>query len=308
MEPFNILIADPVDSYIIDKLSALELIRVRYEPNISRGELLQKIANYDVLIVRSRTVVDSEIIRNAKKLKIIARAGIGLDNIDLEEASKRGIKIVYAPGASTNSAAELTLGLIVTAARRIDKSMSYFREGKMEKVTGIELFGKTLGIIGYGRIGSRVAEMARAFGMNILAYDIIDVSNKVAFVNGKQVSLEELLANSDIITLHVTVDIKSRPILGEKEFSIIKEGSIVVNTSRAVVIEPGPLLEALNSNKVSCYAADVFWEGKSDVETKIYAHPNAIFTTHIGAQTKESQRRIAEMLVQNIIKEIGGVR
>jgi Phosphoglycerate dehydrogenase and related dehydrogenases len=174
---FKVLITDPVDQYMIKTLQNNGLI-VDYKPEISREELLKIIDQYQVLVVRSRTKVDKEIIRYGTNLKIIARAGIGLDNIDTEEASKRNIKIVYAAGASTDSAAELTIGLLLTAARKLYDSMNMAKGGIFKKIEGIELAGKTIGVIGFGRIGTKVAKVCKALDMNVIAYDVIDIKER----------------------------------------------------------------------------------------------------------------------------------
>lgn len=197
---FKVLITDPVDQYMIKTLQNNGLI-VDYKPEISREELLKIIDQYQVLVVRSRTKVDKEIIRYGTNLKIIARAGIGLDNIDTEEASKRNIKIVYAAGASTDSAAELTIGLLLTAARKLYDSMNMAKGGIFKKIEGIELAGKTIGVIGFGRIGTKVAKVCKALDMNVIAYDVIDIKEKANMLGVKVAeSLDELLKNSDVIT------------------------------------------------------------------------------------------------------------
>ncbi|MEM3515427.1 MAG: NAD(P)-dependent oxidoreductase, partial [Saccharolobus sp.] len=240
---FKVLITDPVDQYMLKTLQENKLI-VDYKPEITREELLKIIDNYEILIVRSRTKVDKEIIERGKNLRIIARAGIGLDNIDTEEAVKRNIRIVYAPGASTDSAAELTIGLMLIAARRLYDSMNMAKGGIFKKIEGIELAGKTIGIIGFGRIGTKVAKVCKALDMNVLAYDIVDISERARSVGAKVVNnIEELLANSDIVSFHVTVDKNAKPILDDNTFRYVKTNSIIINTSRAVVVDGKALLK-----------------------------------------------------------------
>lgn len=255
---YKILITDPVDQYMIKTLQEYGLI-VDYKPEISREELLKVISDYQILIVRSRTKVDKEIIEKGINLKVIARAGIGLDNIDTEEAERRNIKIVYAPGASTDSAAELTIGLMIAVARRLYESMNLAKGGIFKKIEGIELAGKTIGIIGFGRIGSKVAKVCKALDMNVIAYDIIDISEKASKLGVNVAnSIEELLSNSDIISFHVTVGKDAKPILDENKFKYIKNNTIIINTSRAVVIDGKALLKYINMKNL-IYATDVFW-------------------------------------------------
>jgi len=306
---YKILITDPVDQYMIKTLQEYGLI-VDYKPEISREELLKVISDYQILIVRSRTKVDKEIIEKGINLKVIARAGIGLDNIDTEEAERRNIRIVYAPGASTDSAAELTIGLMIAAARRLYESMNLAKGGIFKKIEGIELAGKTIGIIGFGRIGSKVAKVCKALDMNVIAYDIIDISEKASKLGVNVAnSIEELLSNSDIISFHVTVGKDTKPILDENKFKYIKNNTIIINTSRAVVIDGKALLKYINMKNL-IYATDVFWHEppKEEWELALLRHERVIVTTHIGAQTKEAQHRVAVMTTNNLInvlKETG---
>ncbi|WP_338601569.1 NAD(P)-dependent oxidoreductase [Sulfolobus tengchongensis] len=309
---FKVLITDPVDQYMLKTLQSYGLM-VDYKPEMSREELLKVIGNYQALVVRSRTKVDKEVIQRGINLKVIARAGIGLDNIDTEEASKRNIKIVYAPGASTDSAAELTIGLLIVAARRLYDSMNMAKGGIFKKIEGVELAGKTIGIIGFGRIGSKVAKVCKALDMNVIVYDVIDVREKANMIGVKVAeSLEDLLKVSDILSFHVTVGKDAKPILNDSTFKIVKDNAIIINTSRAAVIDGKALLKYIDEKNLT-YATDVLWNEppKEDWEMKLLRHERVIVTTHIGAQTKEAQRRVAVVTTNNLIealKEIGVLR
>ncbi|QIW24135.1 3-phosphoglycerate dehydrogenase [Sulfolobus sp. S-194] len=303
------LITDPIDEILIKTLRE-KGIQVDYMPEISKDELLNIIGNYDIIVVRSRTKVTKDVIEKGKKLKIIARAGIGLDNIDIEEAERRNIKVVYAPGASTDSAVELTIGLMIAAARKMYTSMALAKSGIFKKIEGLELAGKTIGIVGFGRIGTKVGIIASAMGMKVLAYDILDIREKAEKINAKAVSLEELLKNSDVITLHVTVSKNAKPIIDYPQFELMKDNVIIVNTSRAVAVNGKALLDYIKKGKVYAYATDVFWNEppKEEWELELLKHEKVIVTTHIGAQTKEAQKRVAEMTTQNLLnamKELG---
>ncbi len=198
----KVLITDPVDKTLIEKLSQYN-VQIDYKPEIEREELLKIIGNYDVLVVRSRTKVDKEVIEKGTNLKVVARAGIGLDNIDTDEAEKRKIKVVYAPGASTDSAAELTIGLLLVAARNLYESIGLAKNGVFKKTQGIELAGKTIGIIGFGRIGSKVGQVAKALGMHVLAYDVMDVRERAKQIGAEVVDLQEV-----IVTPHIGAQTK----------------------------------------------------------------------------------------------------
>ncbi|MCG3108875.1 Glyoxylate reductase [Metallosphaera sp. J1] len=304
-ENLTILITDPIDEYMIRTLKTKGL-RVNYQPDIDREELLKVVENYDVLVVRSRTKVDKEVIERGKRLRVIARAGIGVDNIDTEEAERRKIRVVYAPGASTDSAAELTIGLMLAGARNMFTSMTLAKSGIYKKTEGVELSGKTIGIIGFGRIGYKVGVIAKAMGMNVLAYDVIDVSNRAAEIGARAVSLDELVTQSDVISIHVTVGKDAKPILTSREFEMMKKGVIIVNTSRAVAVDGKALLHYIKEGKVMSYATDVFWHEppKEEWELELLRHERVTVTTHIGAQTKEAQYRVAVMTTENLLRAL----
>lgn len=302
-ESLRILITDPVDEYMVRTLKERGL-KLSYQPDITREELLKVVEGYDILVVRSRTKVDKQVIEKGKNLKIIARAGIGVDNIDTDEAERRKIRVVYAPGASTDSAAELTIGLMISAARNMFTSMSLAKAGIYKKTQGVELSGKTIGIIGFGRIGYKVGVITKAMGMNVIAYDVVDVSKRVEGI-GKAVTLDELVSESDVISIHVTVGKDAKPILTAREFEMMKRGVIIVNTSRAVAVDGKALLKYIKEGKIT-YATDVFWNEppKEEWEVELLRHERVTVTTHIGAQTKEAQYRVAVITTENLLKAI----
>lgn len=300
----NILITDAVDEYIINTLKD-KGFNVDYKPGINKEDLLKTISEYDALIVRSRTKVDKDIINAGSRLRLIARAGVGLDNIDVEYAKSKGIEVINAPEGSTESAAELTIGLMIAAARLIPLQNSLIKNGDWPKgkYVGIELQDKTLGIIGFGRIGQRVSTIAKALGMDVIAYDVIDISRKANELGVRTVSFDDLLKVSDIITIHVTLTPQSYHMIGPREFELMKNGVIIINTSRGEVIDTKALLNALNTGKIAAAALDVLEHEppKEPWELELIKHPKVIITPHIGAETKEAQRRIAEILVNKII-------
>jgi len=302
------LITDHVDDYVVRGLSEGG-VSVDYRPGIGVEELLRIIGDYDVLVVRSRTRVGKELIDAAKRLKIIARAGVGLDNIDVDYARSRGIEVINAPEGSTESVAELTIGLMLCAARLIPLQDRLIKSGEWPKgrYTGLELSGKYLGIVGFGRIGQRVAELALAFGMRVLAHDIVDISDRAKALGVSSVGLEELLRESDFITIHVSLNETSKHLIGRNEFRMMKRGVIIVNTSRGEVIDGRALLEALREGKVRAAALDVLEHEppREDWERELVNHPNVIVTPHIGAETPEAQGRIAKLLVERIMRRLG---
>jgi D-3-phosphoglycerate dehydrogenase len=304
-ENLKLLITDPMDNVMLQMLQERG-IKVDYKPEIDRNSLLNEISNYDVVVVRSRTKLDKEIIERGKNLKIIARAGIGLDNIDVDEAEKRGIKIVYAPGASTDSAVELTIGLMILGARPIFQGISMVKSGSFKKLPGVELAGKTIGIVGFGRIGTKVARVCQALDMKVIAYDVVDIKERAQKMGVIPVNtIDELVRESNVISFHVTVGNDAKPIVTEEHFRQMKEGTILVNTSRAIAIDGKALLKYIDERKLTL-VTDVFWHEppKEDWEIQLARHDRVLITPHIGAQTKEAQYRVAVMTTKNLIQAI----
>jgi D-3-phosphoglycerate dehydrogenase len=296
----KVLICDPVDNVLRDKLK--DRFEIDYNPEMSPGELLDTIQNYEVVVVRSRTKITRDVISRGKKLKIIARAGIGVDNIDTDYAEEKNIKIVYAPGSSTESVVEITLAMMIIGARSLYKGIENTKENNFTKLKGIELEGKTLGVLGFGRIGKAIADAAKTFKMKFIAYDPMPVEYP-EYV--KKVSLKELLQESDVISINVTMRKNSPYILNDPDLAQLKDGVIIVNTSRARAINGKDMLKYLKNGKISAFVSDVFWDepAKDDYEIEMLKLDNVMITPHLGAQTKEAQKRIAIMTADNIIKE-----
>jgi D-3-phosphoglycerate dehydrogenase len=294
----RILIADSLDQEAIDQLKATPGLEVEVKTGLKEEELVKVIPDFDVVVVRSATKITRPVIEAGKNLKLIIRAGIGLDNIDVAAAKEKGIEVANTPAATSISVAEHTLGLMLGAVRHHGPANLSMKQHKWEKkaFTGTELYGKTLGIIGFGRIGREVAKRALAFGMNILAYDVVEIKTDLPV---KQVPLEELLKQADIITLHVPKT--PRPILGEAEFALMKEGVVIVNVARGGVVDEKALLQALNSGKVRAAALDVF-EKEPPEDFTLIDHPKVTATPHLGASAEEGQKR-AGLEVVRIIKE-----
>ncbi|ALL01589.1 3-phosphoglycerate dehydrogenase [Pyrodictium delaneyi] len=310
LEGARVLVTDPVDGLLLEALKAAGL-EVDYRPGITRGELLVAIPGYDALVVRSRTKVDRVVIERAERLKVIARAGVGLDNIDVHAAHEHGIRVVNAPGAATQSVAELTIALLIAAARRLHESIELARKGIWKKVMGVELYGKTLAVIGFGRIGRRVTEIAKAIGMDIIAYDVVDISNYAEKLGVSVAhSLHDALAEADAVTLHVPLTPDTYHLMSWDEFRVMKRGAILVNTSRGAVVDSEALLWALEEGIVGAAALDVLEHEppETEAERKLAAHPRVILTTHIGASTIEAQRRVAVETARKLIEALADAR
>ena len=299
---YRVIVTEPVDPLLLDGLKKLGL-NVHVRNGVDRETLLREIGDYEIIVVRSKTKVDKELLEKAARLKIIVRAGSGLDNIDVEEAVKRGLKVINAPEASVQSVAELTIALMIAAARRVYEACSRVKSGEWKKLMGVELYGKTLGVIGFGRIGSRVGRLARCIGMKVIAYDVRDIRDKAREVGAEVVDeLDELLARSDVITIHVPLKSDTYHMISYREFRLMKNGVILVNASRGKVVDTKALLEAIEEGIVAAAALDVLENEppKEEWEFKLIKHPRVIVTPHIGAQTIEAQRRVAEVILEKL--------
>jgi D-3-phosphoglycerate dehydrogenase len=295
------LIIDNVDPVIKERLERIG-IKVDLRPGISKEELIKIVKDYNILIFRGRLKIDKEVIDAGTNLKILARYGVGLDNVDVEYAVKKGIAVVNAPRAPAQSVAELTFGLMLSVARRIPLLDVKVKGGEWPKgkYIGMELSGKTLGIIGFGRIGKAVAHIARCIGMKILATDIIDVSADVEKIGGKQVPLEQLLRESDVVSIHVPLTPETYRLLNADRLALLKDNAILINTSRGEVIDHEALLQHLD--RLWGVGLDVLPEEppKSPQLRKLLTHEKVVVTPHVGSETYEAMRRLAEELVSNI--------
>jgi len=268
-------------------------------------ELLKKIGEYDCIIVRSATKVTKEVIEAGKNLKVIARGGVGLDNVDVPVAESKGIKVLNTPAASSISVAELALAHMLALSRFLHVSTMEMRQGKWPKKEygeGIELYKKNLGILGLGNIGKEVARRGLALGMNVIAYD--PIVNSVDF-SVEMTTKEKVLANADFITLHLPLNKKEGPVIGKKELDMMKKGVVIVNCARGGVVDEAALLEALNSGKVGAAGLDVFMnEPPTDAQKALINHPRVSVSPHIGGSTVEAQDRVGIEIAQKVVKAL----
>ncbi len=300
----RILASDGMEKNAVATLRAQghEVVEQFYEP----AELAEQVKNFDVLVVRSATKVRVPIIDAAcetGRLKLIIRGGVGIDNIDHEYAESKGIKVMNTPRASSQSVAELALGHMLSCARFISIAGHTMREDKWEKKAygkGIELGGRTLGIVGYGRIGQALGKMAKAIGMNVIAFDIYHVPGIEEQLGIPYVEMDELLAKSDFISVHAPA-VDGGKLINAENIAKMKDGVVIINTSRGSNVDEDALLEALNSGKVRSAGLDVFAEEPA-TNHALYSHPMVSCTPHIGAATKEAQTRIGAEIVDIIGK------
>jgi D-3-phosphoglycerate dehydrogenase len=293
----KILVADSLDKEALEQLKSVPGFEVTVKTGMDEAELVKTIPRFNSIIVRSATKVTRKVVEAATALELIVRAGIGLDNVDAAAAKEKGIAVANTPAATTISVAELTFGLMLSAVRHLGRANVGMKQHKWEKkiLSGTELYGKTLGLIGAGRIGLAVAERAIAFGMKVIAYDVVKIQTPL---DVRQVGLDELLAEADMISLHLPKQPKY--IIGEPEFGKMKSGVILINASRGGTVDEKALLNALNTGKVKAAALDVF-EKEPPEDFALIDHPNVMAIPHIGAAAEEGQKR-AGLEVVKILK------
>ncbi|MCX6056426.1 MAG: hydroxyacid dehydrogenase [Chloroflexi bacterium] len=302
---WKILITDGLDSNGIAILRKSAV--VTEQSGISAEDLLQGISEFDALIVRGRTKVNQAVFEAGSKLKVVGRAGVGVDNIDLASAKAHKVTVVNSPLATTTAVAELTLGLMLGSVREIARADASMKAGKWIKkeFEGAELNGKNLGVIGFGRIGAAVAKRAAAFGMIILGYDPLIPADEIEKRGGNAVSFEDLLKGSDMITMHLPLTTDTKGLLDQKAFAKMKQGVYIICAARGGVIDESALLEALNSGKVAGAALDVFAVEPPGL-TELVSHPKVVETPHIGAQTVEAQNRAAHDIAEEVLAALDG--
>ena len=294
----KVLVCDSISPLAIERMRKA-CLEVDVNDKVTADELLQIIGAYDAMVVRSRTKVRKPVIDAATNLKVVVRGGVGVDNIDVDYAQARGIKILNTHGASTYSVAELTIGYLFALARPIVQSTASMREGLWEKsrFEGIEIQGKILGIIGMGRIGMAVATSAAALGMIVLGYDSRTIG-PAPFM--QMVSLDELLARSDFITLHIPLTEDSRHLINADAIATMKTGVRIVDCARGGVIDEDALYDAIRAGKVAGAALDVF-ETEPLTDRRLFELPQVIGSPHIGASTHEATARIGDEVAELLI-------
>ena len=298
----KVIITDPIAKAGV-KMLVDAGIEVDERPGLPPADLIQAIPAYDAIIVRSATKVTADVINAGTNLKVVGRAGVGLDNVDKKAADARGIKVVNTPSATSVTVAELALGHMLACARSIPQATQSLREGKWEKKTfkGTELFGKTLGLIGAGRIGTELGKRALAMGMKVQVYDPLIKECPV----GNACDLPELLKTADYISLHVPKTDQTKHIINKESIAQMKKGVVIVNCARGGVVDEEALYEGLKSGQVGAAALDVF-ENEPIKDFKLFSLPNVIGTPHVGAQTREGQERAGIGIAEEVRKVLLG--
>jgi len=298
----RVLVSDPLAD---DSVAAMRQagLTVDVKTDLSPDELAKEIVNYDAIVVRSATKLRAPIIDSASNLRLIVRAGVGMDNIDVDYARSKHIEVRNTPAASSSSVAELALGHLLSLARYIGRGTVSLKNGSWEKkaLKGVEIEGKTLGIIGIGRIGQLLAKKAKALGMEIIAFDrFINESPLPGLVT--MVSFDRLLKESDFISLHIPFDPKEGAVIGRDEFALMKGSVRIINCARGGVIDEVALAEALASGQVAGAALDVFAAEPPDVNDALFSQPSLSLSPHIGAATVEAQGRVGKEAAEIVIE------
>ena len=304
----SVLICDQVNPILKEVLEKNGL-KVTYEPEITPEQTSEKIGNFEVVVVRSRTKMTRELIAKADKCKIIARVGIGLDNIDQDAAKEKNIRVINAVEGAITAVAELVIGLMLSMAREIPRADRETRNGNWIKkeLMGTELKGKYLGIVGLGNIGKRLGRLARALNMNIIGYDVIPIDDEFSKEVGlMKADLDTLLSSADYVSFHVPLLDSTHHMINAEKLKMMKNTARIINTSRGGVIDEESLYNSLKDGSLAGAALDVF-EVEPATENKLITLPNFIATPHIGAQTKEAQLLAANIIAEKIIQILRGV-
>jgi len=301
----KVLVSDPLSKEGIQILE--EHVEVDVRPDISPEDLVAAIGEYDGLVVRSRSKVTAEVIEAANNLKVIGRAGVGVDNIDVDKATEKGIIVLNAPHGNTISTAEHAIAMLTSLARNIASASCSVKQGEWNRssFTGVELNKKTLGIVGLGRIGSEVARRTRAMGMKIIAYDPYVGAEQAEKLGVEKVTFEELIQNADFITLHLPMSSNTRHLIGEKEFKNMKKGVRIINCARGGLVDEKALCQAIKDETVAGAALDVF-EKEPPSGCEFLEFDNVIVTPHLGALTREAQTNVALQVAEQVAKALQG--
>jgi len=297
---FKVLISDTM-SNVAQKIFEKQKISVDVKTGLSEEEIIKIIPEYDGMVVRSATKVTKNIILAAKKLKVIARAGAGVDNIDVPPAKENNMLVMNTPGGNTNATAEHALALIMSVLRKIPYANDTTHKGKWEKknIKGTELAKKTLGIVGFGNVGARLSNLVKGFGVNILVSSKSLESRKKDFPHVKNVSFDELISMSDIISFHCKTAPDGKPLISKEHYKKMKPTAVIINTARGNIVDEKDLNAALNENLIAGAALDVYSKEPAK-ENILFNNPKAILTPHVAASTAEASIVVAEMAANQI--------
>jgi D-3-phosphoglycerate dehydrogenase len=304
----RVLATDDLSSEAVDLLNAHTGIEFDVEKGLTPEQLEQRISTYDGLIIRSSAQVTERVIAAGERLRVIGRAGAGIDNVDLQAASERGVIVMNTPGANTVATAEHTMALLLALCRNVPQAAASLRSGEWERkrFKGIEVRSKTIGIVGLGRVGRRVARRCKAFGMDVICYDPYLSGERAKLLRVDQVSLDELLGRSDFITLHAALTPDTQGLIGRGALSKTKAGVRIINAARGGLIDEEALIEALRDGRVAGAALDVLAEEPPDRANPLLHMDNVVVTPHLAASTEEAQREVGIQIVSQVIDALEG--
>jgi D-3-phosphoglycerate dehydrogenase len=304
----RVLVCDSIDQAGIDSMKRAGL-SVDYKPEIKPAELVSSVRDYEVIVVRSRTKITKEVVDAAASAKIIARVGVGLDNVDVKAAEEKKIRVINAPEAASIAVAELAIGLMISLARSIPRADAESKRGNWIKkeLMGTQLSGKYLGIVGVGNIGRNIGRMAKGLRMNLIGYDPYPINPEYIKETGMIVTdINTLLESADFVTCHVPSTPETKHMFNAERFAKMKPTAYLVNTSRGEIIDENALYEALKSGKLAGAALDVF-EVEPPTNKQLLSLPNLVCTPHVGAQTREAQELASTVIAEKVIQILRGV-
>ena len=292
---FKVLVSDPISDMGIQQLMDAPDVLVDKKTGLSEDELVAIIGQYDALLVRSQTRVTARILEAGSALKVVGRAGVGVDNIDLQAATSRGVIVINAPDGNTITTCEHTFAMMMAVARHIPQAYAKTVTGDWDRKSflGVELRGKKLGVVGMGRIGSEVAKRAKAFGMDILGYDPFLTEEKAEKLGVTLASVDDIVRNADFMTVHTPLTPETRHMIGAEQFKVMKRGMRIVNCARGGIVDEYALVDAVNEGIVAGAAFDVFEEEPPAADHPFLGHPKIVVTPHLGASTVEAQENVA---------------
>jgi len=298
----RVLVREPIAE------AGVEFLRERFEVDVDgNGDLADRIGDYDAIVIRSATKLTAELIERADRLKVIGRAGVGVDNVDVEAATRRGIVVANAPESTVTSAAEHTVGLLVALARNIPQAHAALKQGRWERSAwgGVELEGKTLGVLGFGRIGQQVARRALGLGMHVVAYDPFVAKERFRELGVERVeSPDDVLAAGEFLTLHLPLTAETRGFLGRDAIAKLPDGARVINAARGELVDEDALVEALRSGKLAAAAVDVY--AQEPYEGPLLELDNVVVTPHLAASTEEAQDRAGVIVAEQVAAALEG--
>jgi D-3-phosphoglycerate dehydrogenase len=305
---YRILITDNLSPQALERLAAAEDVRFDWVRRPTLGKLREIISAYDALIIRSNVRVDADILAATTQLKVIGRAGVGLDNVDIDAASLKGVVVMNTPGANTIATAEHTVAMLLALCRQIPRADASMRTSQWvrSQFLGVQLYRKTLGIVGLGRVGAQIARRTRAFGMTVIAFDPYISDDVARELNVTLVDLDELLACSDFITLHTALTPETRALIDTQAIARMKPGVYLVNCARGALVDEVALVDALRSGHVAGAALDVYSDEPPSPDSPLRALPNVVLTPHIAANTVEAQRDVGTQIVDQVLAALRG--